>query len=140
MSDVGVDQVVSVLCGSFLKHRGTREHGGEEGGRRREGEGGESESWWRHEFCGTRIRSVTATALMKDWHRRGSNSQHVRVRGNDGNLSIQTKQVKIKIATGFGRRQSNATSTPLQAFNSEKSLQSLKELFPRCEMKKRQEW
>ena len=49
----------------------------------RRGEGrGKCESWWWHEFCGTRNRSVTATALMKDWHRRGSNSQHVRVRGN----------------------------------------------------------
>jgi hypothetical protein len=42
MSDVGVDQVVSVLCGSFLKHRGTEsteERRKEERGR--EGEGGE---------------------------------------------------------------------------------------------------
>jgi hypothetical protein len=47
LRDVGVAQIVSVLCGSFLKHGGTEsteEEGGEEGGEGRSGSG-EAENW-----------------------------------------------------------------------------------------------
>jgi hypothetical protein len=52
LRDVGVAQVVSVLCGSFLKHRGTEstEERKEEGGEGEEKGRGESESWW-HDFA-----------------------------------------------------------------------------------------